>query len=93
MEFKYVILCHSNLTTNYFGRSCKFKFILALSICSNMRLIILVCLMSWSCGLRIKRQGTLASLGQTDKDNLVKMHNDFRAKQGASNMMKMVSDK
>ncbi len=52
----------------------------------------MACLISWTCGSVIKRQGTLASLSQTDKDNLLKLHNDFRAKAGASNMMKMVND-
>ncbi len=42
-------------------------------------------------GSMVKRQeGTLTTLSEADKDNLLQLHNDFRAQAGASNMMKMV---
>ncbi len=59
----------------------------------KMKLLIITCLVSLTCAYKIsKRQGTLASLSQADKDQLLKWHNDYRAGSGASNMMKMASN-
>ena len=56
-----------------------------------MRLMIIISLMWCTHGSMVKRQeGTLTTLSEADKDNLLQLHNDFRAQAGASNMMKMV---